>query len=98
MTPAIVGLTTLSVAQAIGNVAAFNPSLLDVQTYDDNHAGGDVRKSVRMGMVLGGAVSLAVGLGASIATKSKWPLVGTLGGLLIIALAYEWALRHQADA
>lgn len=98
LSPAVVGVTTLAIAQAVGNVAAFNPSILDVQTYDNTHSGGDVKKSVRTGLIFGGAISLAVGTGASLATGSWWPLIGSIVGLIIIGAAYEWALRHQGEA
>ena len=98
LAPAVIGLSTLAMMQSIGNVAAFNPSILDVQTYDNTHSGGDIRKSVRMGLIFGGSVSLAVGVGASMAARSKWPLVGAVIGLVVIGSAYEWALRHKEEA
>lgn len=98
VSPAVIGVTTLAIAQTVGNVAAFGPSILDVQTYDNTYAGGDVKKSVRLALAMGGGLGVAMGAGGSLATGSWWPLIGAVAGLVLIWAAYEWAIRHQSEA
>lgn len=87
------GVTALCVADAAGMIAAFNPPMFTVRTLNGGVA-GDSEKSIRLGLILGSAVSLVVGAGGTIATGSWWPLVGTILGLIVICASQEWALRN----
>lgn len=89
------GVTALCVADAAGMLAAFNPSMFTIRTFGGGGSEGkNTANSIHIGMVLGTVISLAVGLGGTLVTRSWWPLFGTILGLIVIDGAYEWALRN----
>jgi hypothetical protein len=89
------GVTALCVADAAGMLAAFCPSMFTIRTFGGGAVeGANTAESIHIGMVLGSAISLLVGLGGTLVTRSWWPLAGTVIGLIFLCGAYEWALRN----
>ena len=89
------GVVALCVADAASMLAAFNPSLFTIRTFGSSGAeAANTADSIHKGMVLGTAISLVVGWGGTLVTKSWWPLMGTIAGLCLLNGAYEWALRN----
>lgn len=92
------GVTALCVADAAGMLAAFNPSMFTIRTFGSGKVeGANTAESIHIGMFLGSAISLVVGLGGTLVTRSWWPLFGTVLGLIVLCGAYEWALRNPHD-
>lgn len=89
------GVTALCVADAAGMLAAFNPSMFTIRTFGAGKVeGANTAESIHIGMVLGSAISLIVGLGGTLVSRSWWPLFGTFLSLIVLCGAYEWALRN----
>lgn len=93
------GVTALCVADAAGMLAAFNPSMFTIRTFGGGAVeGANTAESIHIGMALGSAISLIVGFGGTLVTRSWWPLFGTIVGLIVLCGAYEWALRNPHGA
>jgi hypothetical protein len=89
------GVTALCVADAAGMLAAFCPSMFTIRTFGSGVVeSANTAESIHIGMVLGSVISLIVGLGGTLVTRSWWPFIGTVIGLALLCGAYEWALRH----
>lgn len=89
------GVTALCVADAAGMLAAFCPSMFTIRTFGGGAVEGlNTRESIHIGMMLGSFISLVVGFGGTLVTRSWWPFMGTVLSLIILNGAYEWALRN----
>lgn len=88
------GLAALAAGDAAAFLSGVNPSLFTIRTFAGNWASADgTAGDIRRGMILGNALALAVGFGATAVSKSWWPLMLTLGTAAVLDFAYEWALR-----
>lgn len=89
------GVVALTVGSVASMLAAFNPSVYTIQTSGGNAVEArNTRRSIHIGCALGAAISLALGYGATLVTRSWWPLFTTVLALIVVCGAYEWALRH----
>lgn len=91
MTPEQLGLMILAASEVPNFLAGMLPSLFTIKTFSDDP---EKVKALRQGEVIGGAMALAVGAGASLVSRSWAPLVacGTVLGAMIYA--YESAIRN----
>lgn len=86
-----VGLAVLAAAEVPNFLAGLLPSLMTIQRFG---AQEEDRAALRRGMIIGSAMSLAVGLGASMVAHDPLPFVATFLVLTGMVAAYENAIRH----
>lgn len=90
MTPQQLGLVILAASEVPNFLAGMLPSLFTIQTFNDDPA--KVR-ALRRGEVIGGAMALTVGVGASLVAKSWAPFWACFAILVAMIAAYEHAIR-----
>jgi hypothetical protein len=90
------GLTLLAADSVPNFLAGMAPSLFTLQ-----HMGGtsqehqaEAKISMQRAYVVGGLLSLASGLGASLVSRSPLPLVATVTVFVILVVQYEHALDN----
>ena len=71
------------------------PSLFTISTFSgaDDEKQRHTRKMIRKGERQAGIVSIGLGIGGSILTRTPWPLLLTLGMMAWLIWNYESALR-----
>lgn len=90
-TASTVGMTLLAMSEVPNFMAGLLPSLMTIKRFASDEA--DVT-ALRRGELIGGTMSLAVGVGASLAVGSPWPAIGTIVTLIIFLSQYETAIRN----
>ena len=85
------GITILSMAEVPNFLAGVLPSLMTIRRFGATKEDVD---TLRIGEVIGGILSLSIGLGASIAEDTPAPFLGNLAVLAFLITAYEWAIQH----
>lgn len=88
----VVGLAILSAGEVPNFLAGMLPSLFTIQSFSGGRE--EARKSFRKGELVGGVMSLTVGLGASLACGDPLPFVVTAIALAVLVGMYEWAMAH----
>jgi hypothetical protein len=92
----IIGLTALVMADAAAFLSGVNPSLFTMRAFTD--AGGakadNTKNDIRLGSAIGSGLALIAGVGASLVSKSWWPIIGTVVTLVVIIGSYEWAINN----
>lgn len=88
----VVGLAILAAGEVPNFLAGMLPSLFTIQSFSGGRE--EARKSFRKGELVGSAMSLAVGLGASLASNSPLPLIATAVVLAGLIGMYEYAMAH----
>lgn len=74
------------------------PSLFTISTFGgDESTAEHTRRWIRRGETQAGIVSLGLGLGGAIVTKSPVPMVLTLGMIVWLVWQYEAALRASGS-
>lgn len=91
MTGEQLGLVILSVSEVPNFLAGVLPSLFTIRTFSDDP---EKRRALRHGELVGGLMSLAVGAGASLVSKTKAPFIACAGTLAIFLWQYESAIRN----
>ena len=86
-----VGLALLAAGEVPNFLAGMMPSLMTIQKFT---ADDGARASLRRGDLAGGALALAVGIGATLAAGSPLPLVMTTATLAVMLALYEHAIRN----
>ncbi len=90
MGAAQLGLVILAAAEVPNFLAGMMPSLMTIRTFADDP---EQMQALRRGEVVGSALSLAVGLGASLVADSPAPLLASAGVLAVLLYEYERAMR-----
>ena len=90
----VAGIAALVAADAAAYLSAFNPSLFTIRTFNTGWGGEETKGDIYRGLVLGAGLTLITGFGGSSVTRSWWPLISAVAVLLVIALAYQWALSN----
>ncbi len=85
------GVTILSMAEVPNFLAGMLPSLMTIRRFG---ATKEDIETLRIGEVLGGILSLSIGLGASIAESTPGPFLGNAAVLAFMLASYEWAIRN----
>lgn len=86
-----VGLMLLAAGEVPNFLAGMLPSLMTIQRFGAD----DIDKAaLRRGELAGGALALAVGVGATLAAGSPLPLIATGVILVIMLVLYEHAIRN----
>ena len=94
-----VGIALLVAFEVPNLFSGLLPSLFTISTF----SGGDADKVehtktwIRRGEIQAGVVSLGLGIGGSITTRSPWPFLLTLGMIAWLVYQYETALRKGTD-
>jgi hypothetical protein len=89
--PVAIGL--LLVASLIaGGFLGLLPSITDVR---GSGPGSEVAHDLHTGLTLGAVILVALGLVATYAEKSAWPLVGVGIVAAVVVATYEWMLRSN---
>ena len=92
----VLTLSVLAAGDASNFFASACPSYFTTRTFRSK--GGpqaeNTKRDLRIGMVVGGSMSLAVGGAVTVVAKSWWPLVFTAAGCAIMVGMYEHALAN----
>ena len=90
------GLVILAVSEVPNFLAGVLPSLFTIRTFSDDP---EKVRALRHGELVGGAMSLAVGAGASLVSRSVMPFAACGVTLAVFLYQYESAIRNPiADA
>lgn len=90
------GLVILAVSEVPNFLAGVLPSLFTIRTFSDDP---EKVRALRHGELVGGAMSLAVGAGASLVSRSTVPFAACAVTLAVFLYQYESAIRNPiADA
>lgn len=75
------------------------PSLFTISTFTNASAekAEHAKKWIRKGEIQAAVVSLGLGVGGTVVTKSPWPLLLTILMIMWLGWQYESALRGAAD-
>lgn len=87
----MLGLTILAVSEVPNFLAGVLPSLFTIRTFSDDP---EKVKALRHGEIVGGSMSLLVGAGASLVSKSWLPFLACAGTLAVFLYQYEHAIRN----
>lgn len=90
-----VGLTILTIAEVPNFWSGFLPSLFTIGHFSTDES-AEACYWIRRGEVSALVLSVTLGVGASLISKSWMPLLGTLGMSAFLMYHYEHALRHGA--
>lgn len=90
-----IGLTILTIAEVPNMFSGLLPSLFTIGHFSTDESAEAIRW-IRRGEVNALGLSLALGLGASLVSKSWLPFVGCVGMSAFLMYHYEYALRHGA--
>ena len=85
------GLVILAISEVPNFLAGVLPSLFTIRTFSDDP---EKVKALRHGELVGGTMSLAVGAGASLVSRSPVPFVGCAATLAVFLWQYEQAIRN----
>ena len=91
MTPQQLGLVLLSASEVPNFMAGLLPSLFTIGTFSDDP---EKVALLRRGELVGSALSLAVGVGASLVAKSWAPAIACGATLAVLLYEYERAIRN----
>lgn len=89
----VMGLAALAAGDSAAFLSGMNPSIFTIRSKFGQSGGDDTAKDIHIGMVIANALTMVVAWGASIVSRSWWPLLLTAGATAVLDLAYEWALR-----
>ncbi len=85
-----IGLMLLAAAEVPNFLAGLLPSLFTIRTFRRDP---DTLDALRRGELIGSALALTVGAGASLVARSPWPLVACGAVLAVLLYEYERAIR-----
>lgn len=94
MSPQQLGLVILAASEVPNFMAGLLPSLFTIQTFSDDPA---KVKALRRGEIVGGALALGVGVGASLVAESPWPFVACAVIFGVLIYEYERAIRNPIN-
>jgi hypothetical protein len=88
-------VTASCVGSAAGLLSTLNPDIFTIRSFGVGKVPGvDAKESIHIGVCLGAVLSLGVGVGGTLVSRSWWPLFGTVLALIALGSAYQWALKH----
>jgi hypothetical protein len=88
---ATAGLMLLAAGEVPNFLAGMLPSLMTINRFAAEEVD---RQALRRGEVMGAALALMVGFGASLAASNVLPFVATVIVLVIMLISYEHAIRN----
>lgn len=91
MSPEQLGLVILAVSEVPNFLAGVLPSLFTIRTFSDDP---EKVRALRHGELVGGLMSLAVGAGASLVSRSLVPFVACAATLGVFLYQYESAIAN----
>lgn len=89
------GLSFLIAFEVPNLFSGLLPSLFTISTFSssDPDKAAHTKRWIRRGEIQAGVVSLGLGVGGTIVTKTPWPLLLTIGMIVWLVWQYEAALR-----
>jgi hypothetical protein len=92
------GLAALAAGDAAAFLSGVNPSLFTIRTFRGQWANAEATANdIHTGVLLGNALALVVAFGATLVSKSWWPLAMTVAVAAVLDISYEWALRSPRE-
>lgn len=93
-----VAVSTLIVGASSGVFAQFGPSMFTIGSsfFHENGSVVENTRRIREAEILGSVVTIAMGWGGSVLTRSALPLVVSVAYSALSVGAWEWAMRHPA--
>lgn len=88
-----IGLTILTIAEVPNFFSGLLPSLFTIGHFADDES-SDALYWIRRGEINALGLSLALGLGASLLSKSPAPFIGCVAMSAFLMYHYEHALKH----
>lgn len=85
------GLAILAAAEVPNFLAGMMPSLMTIRTFADDP---EQIRALRRGELVGSALALGVGLGASLIANSPVPFIASAAVLAVLLYEYEKAMRE----
>lgn len=97
MNPAAIGaagLFILAIGETPNYFAGLLPSWMTIRRFasDEN----DV-STLKTGLVVGSAFSLAVGIGTAFIAGSIWPVLGVVAAIIFLVAGYMWAINNPHE-
>jgi hypothetical protein len=95
----VVGISILAAGDSANFYSGMLPSLFTISSdffHGQGSKAGNVRR-IRQGEAAATALSLTVGLGASLVVQNWLPLLATGATCAVLVCFYEYALRHPAS-
>lgn len=90
-----IGLTILTIAEVPNFYSGLLPSLFTIGHFSSDES-GEAIYWIRRGEINALGLSIGLGVGASLLSKSWWPLIGTVLMSAFLMYHYEHALKHGA--
>jgi hypothetical protein len=90
-----IGLTILTIAEVPNFYSGLLPSLFTIGHFSSGES-SEAIYWIRRGEINALGLSIGLGVGASLLSKSWWPLVGTIGMSMFLMYHYEHALKNGA--
>lgn len=90
-----IGLTILTIAEVPNMFSGLLPSLFTIGHFSSDESAEAIRW-IRRGEINALGLSLALGFGASLISRSAYPFVGCVAMSAFLMYHYEYALRHGA--
>jgi hypothetical protein len=90
-----IGLTILTIAEVPNFFSGLLPSLFTIGTFADEES-AETEYWIRRGEINAAGLSLALGLGSSLISKSPLPFVGSIAMCAFLIYHYETALKAHA--
>lgn len=90
-----IGLTILTIAEVPNFFSGLLPSLFTIGHFSTDES-DEACYWIRRGEINALGLSLALGVGASMISKSWFPFIGCVGMSAFLMYHYEHALRHGA--
>ncbi len=85
------GLVILAASEVPNFLAGMMPSLMTIRTFADDP---EQIRALRRGELVGSALSLSVGLGASLVADTPAPFLASVAVLAVLLYEYEKAMRE----
>ncbi len=96
LTGETMGLAALVAGDSAAFLSGVNPSHFTIRTFRSDWARPEqTAKEIHIGMAIGNALSLMVGIGATMVSGSWWPFALSLITSVALDASYEWALRSN---
>lgn len=90
------GITALVIGDTFAMVSAFNPSIFTMRAFrtTGTREAENSKTDLKIGLSAAAVVSLVVGAGGSLVTRSYWPVAGVVAALAVQGALTKWAVEN----